>query len=125
MKYSYFQFFACTPQVTVSELFKSDVIIASLHLTSCRPVVNHCVRNIRAMKRQSLQGSLYSCVLKASILHYLNFRFCLCIFISGHHCYCTFTVYDRLTSALVQGEQDFSLKVVTKLLLCEFGNVRI
>ena len=23
------------PQVTVSELFKSDVIIASLHLTSC------------------------------------------------------------------------------------------
>ena len=122
MKYSYFQFFACTPQVTVSELFKSDAIIAFFYLTSC-PTSCHC-GNVRAMKRLSLQGSLYSCVLKVSILHYINFRFCLCIFISGHR-YCMFTVLDRLTTALIQGDQDFLRKIATKLLRCEFEDVRI
>ena len=79
-----FSVLACTPQVTVSELFKRDVIIASLHLTRCP---TSCCQPLQ--KRQDNKTLIparfsFCCVLKVSLLHYINFRFCLCIFISGH-----------------------------------------
>ena len=97
--------------MTVSELFKRDVIIASLHLTRC-PTSCQPLQKRQGNKTLIPARFSFCCVLKVSLLHCINFRFCLCIFISGHLLLLYVYSQDRLTHSSCSRRARFLTKVV-------------
>ena len=92
------------------KLFKRDVIIASLHLTRC-PTSCQPLQKRQGNKTLIPARFSFCCVLKVSLLHYINFRFCLCIFISGHLLLLYVYSLGQTNHGLVEGEQDFLRKL--------------
>ena len=107
--------------MTVSELFKSDVIIASLHLTSCptscQPLqqrqANETLRPARFSLELCTKGINVTLYKRSILFMHFYFRPSLLLYVYSlgqtHHSSCSETAE----------------KVATKLLPCGFGDVRI